>query len=65
MSNDKVHAVDLLEMHVCSLYVYTSISMVEPYAGLHSVGRILKLPSNIRLGYKLLTGQNTITYQGT
>jgi hypothetical protein len=38
---------------------------VEPLAGLHSNGRLIALPTNIRLGWKKMEKANTLAYYDT
>jgi hypothetical protein len=41
------------------------LSRVEPLTGLHCNGRLLALPANIKLGWKLMAVANTPAYYHT
>ncbi len=51
------------------LFTYLQVRLepirVEPITGLHSNGRLLAFPSNLRLGWKGMAVANTVAYYNT
>jgi hypothetical protein len=41
------------------------LTRVEPLTGLHSNGRLLALPANVRIRWKLIAASNNIAYNNT